>query len=121
MIYTTETLLDTTSYGTPSGNYDGSSLDFLGGIVPAANYYKGNGNFQTIIVNVTDFVGIISIQSSLNTLGELGAWAEVLRFGDGSTVETGIFPYSVPGNFVWLRCEVLGFNMGTINSITVSY
>ena len=46
--YTTVTLLPTTVYGTASGNYDGSSQDFYGNSTPAANYYAGQGNLQTI-------------------------------------------------------------------------
>ena len=35
--FTNETLLPVTTYGTPSGNYDGSSTSFIGNAIPAAN------------------------------------------------------------------------------------
>ena len=47
MILTTESLLGNTVYGTPSGNYDGSSTEFYGDPVIAANYYAGLGAIQT--------------------------------------------------------------------------
>ena len=47
MTLTTETLLPTTVYGTPSGNYDGSSTAFIGNAIPAANFYGGQGSAQT--------------------------------------------------------------------------
>jgi TPR repeat protein len=43
---TTLQLLPTTTHGTPSGNYDGSSLDFAGTRQQAANYYGGFGVAQ---------------------------------------------------------------------------
>ena len=38
---TTETLLNSTVHGIPSGNYDGSSQDWFSDAVKAANYYRG--------------------------------------------------------------------------------
>ncbi len=40
---TTVALLSYTEYGVPSGNYDGSSEDFIGTPQKAANYYRGRG------------------------------------------------------------------------------
>ena len=56
---TTLQLLPTTSYGTPSGNYDGSSLDFNGDREQAANYYGGFGDLQTLAFFVEAFEGRI--------------------------------------------------------------
>ena len=119
--YTTQTLVANVTYGTPSGNYDGSSLDWVSNAVPAANYYGGQGSLQTVIYRLQDFVGIIRIEATLNDSQESAPWFEVATYGDGSTVETGTIPVNVVGNFTWLRAEITNFSSGTIQSITASY
>ena len=64
---TTLQLLPTTSHGTPSGNYDGSSLDFDGVQQQAANYYGGFGSLQTIAFFLSGFQGRVRIQASLDS------------------------------------------------------
>lgn len=119
--YSTQTLVSDVVYGTPSGNYDGSSTDWYSNVVPAANYYGGQGALQTIIYRLQDFVGVITIQATLNDLQDSAPWFEVATFGDGSTVETGTIPVNVLGNFTWLRAHITNFEAGTIQSITASY
>jgi hypothetical protein len=119
--YTTQTLVASVTYGTPSGNYDGSSQDWLSNAVPAANYYGGQGSLQTIIYRLQDFVGTIRIEATLNDSQESAPWFEVATYGDGSTVETGTIPVNITGNFTWLRAEITNFSSGTIQSITASY
>ena len=54
MSYATVTLLENIVEGIPSGNYDGSSLDFSSDPVEAAGYYQGFGNitfYKFIIKN----------------------------------------------------------------------
>lgn len=123
MIITTETLLDTTTYGVPSGNYDGSSLDFFSDIVTGADYYqgRGTGGIQTVTLRLTGFVGFIKLSATLNDDPALAAWFPVHTFSDGSSIETGTFPINLVGNFVWVRAEILDFTEGTINSITMSF
>ena len=65
MILTTEYLLDRTVYGEASGNYDGSSQDFVGDPVRAANYYGGQGSIQTVTFRISGFVGTIKIQAKI--------------------------------------------------------
>ena len=115
------TLLGTTVYGESSGNYDGSSQDFAGNAVVAADYYAGYGSIQTITISVTDFVGNIQIEGTLNDQVESAAWFVCDSFGDGVTPTTETHPITLVGNFVFLRARVTGFDAGTINSITISY
>jgi hypothetical protein len=118
--YTTVTLLPITVYGTASGNYDGSSQDFYGNSTPAANYYAGQGNLQTIAYSVTDFVGIVTTQATLESDTPQAAWFDVDTYGDGSTMSTEYHPVSIVGNFAHLRARVTQFDSGTI-TITASY
>ena len=120
MILTTETLLDTTVYGTASGNYDGSSQDFLSDVVRAVSYYQGQGSIQTVTIQVQDFVGRIRLQASLNDDPVAAAWFEVYDY-DRTTPTTDFHPVSLVGNYVWMRAEITDFSAGTIQTISISY
>lgn len=120
MTYTTQTLVDDVVYGTASGNYDGSSQDWYSNAVPAANYYGGQGALQTIMYQLQDFVGIITIEATLNDAQLSAPWFTVATYGDGMTADTGTIPVNVLGNFTWLRANITGFESGTI-TITATY
>lgn len=125
MSFTTNTLLSSTTYGTPSGNYDGSSAEFVGNAVIAANYYGGQGSVQTVAIRVTNFEGEIRLEATLedsqavNT--EQAAWFETYVYGADSSIHTDYHPVTLTGNFTYMRVRVLKFEAGTINSITISY
>lgn len=119
--YSTLTLVGDTVHGTPSGNYDGSSLDFYSDAVPAANYYGGQGSTQTITYRLSGFVGTITMEATLNDLQESAPWFTIATFGDGLAPDTGIFSDTIVGNFTWIRARITDFTAGTIESITVAY
>ena len=119
---TTETILGTTDYGVPSGNYDGSSQDWLSNAVKAANYYRGRGGLQTVTFSVTGFEGIISVEATLDSNPDNAVWFETFAYGDGSTTPlTDFHPATITGNFTWMRLRIDGFSGGTINSVTITY
>jgi hypothetical protein len=118
----TETVLDTTVHGTPSGNYDGSSQDWYSNAVQAAEYFRGRGGVQSIGITVTGFAGVMTFEATLDTLAADANWFTVLVYGDGSSVPvTDYRVETVTGNFTWIRVRVTGFEAGTINSVTVTY
>ena len=119
--HTTQTLVSDVTYGSASGNYDGSSQDWFSDAVPAANYYGGQGALQTITYRLQDFVGVINIQATLNDLQDSAPWFNIATYGDGSTADTGTIPVTVMGNFTWIRAEITEFSAGTIQAITVAY
>jgi hypothetical protein len=121
MTLNNETILNTTVYGQASGNYDGSSQDFIGDPVRAANYYGGQGSIQTVTITVTGFVGEIHLQATLNDQPSIdAAWFEVQDF-IRVTPDTETYTKTIMGNFTFMRAEVIGFDAGTINSITLTY
>lgn len=120
MILTTETLLNTTVYGTASGNYDGSSQDFLSDVVRAVSYYQGQGSIQTVTIQVEGFVGRIRLQASLNDDPVAAAWFEVYDYNRLAPT-TDFHPVSLVGNYVWMRAEITDFSAGTIQTISISY
>ena len=125
MAIDTVVLVPTTEHGVPSGNYDGSSQDFVADPVKAANYYRGRGGMQTVIFRVTDFTGGVTIQATLDADPVIALWFDVFEFGDSSTISDGsttdVFPTNILGNFTWLRASVHNFTSGTIEQITASY
>ena len=119
---TTLQLLPTTSYGTPSGNYDGSSEDWSGVRQPAANYYGGFGGLQTIAIFLNGFQGRIRIEASLDAdpVAE-EQWFRVYNFDSTSSPTTNNFSVNITGNFTWIRANVELFQSGTITKVDMSY
>lgn len=113
-------LLTTTEHGVPSGNYDGSSLDFYGDAVKAVNYYQGQGSIQTIAVRITNFVGIIKLQATLNDNPNVDSWVDHYEYTSDTPIQD-YFTTSITGNFSYMRVQVLNFESGTIESIVISY
>jgi hypothetical protein len=119
---TTLQLLPTTTYGTPSGNYDGSSLDFNGVDQKAADYYGGFGELQTIAIFLTSFQGRIKIQATLESVPATDEdWFKVYEFDTTASTTTNNFSTNITGNFTWIRARVEDFEQGTINKVTMSY
>ncbi len=122
MTTTTQTILDTTVYGTAAGNYDGSSQDWVSDARKAANYYRGYGSIQTVTISVTGFEGILYIEATLDSDPDSAAWFPTYTYGDGSTTPLSDYhPATITGNFTWMRVRVEGFSGGTINSVTITY
>jgi len=119
---TTLQLLPTTTYGTPSGNYDGSSQDFSGDRQQAANYYGGFGGLQTVATFLNQFQGRIRIQATLDSDPVLDSqWFRVSDFDSTTAAVTTNFSVNITGNFTWIRASVQDFEAGTISKIMLSY
>jgi hypothetical protein len=119
---TTLQLLPTTSYGTPSGNYDGSSQDFSGDRQQAANYYGGFGTLQTIAFYFNAFQGRVKIEATLDSNPtQDSAWFRVYEVDYTSTQGNTNFSTNITGNFTWIRASVEEFTAGTITKVMMSY
>jgi hypothetical protein len=115
-------LIPATVHGTPSGNYDGSSLDFDGTRQKASDYYISKSGTQSVLFDVDDFVGDVTIQGTLDADPEVDdQWFDIYEFPDDSSATTATISYTIKGNFTWLRARVTNFTSGTINSITLTY
>lgn len=121
MFITNYSLLSTTTVGTPSGNYDGSTNHFVGSPQPAVDYYAGQGSIQTVFIRVTNFTGVISIQATLNDNPDQAQWVDAYEYDSASTVITDYHPVTLTGNYTFMRVSVTGFDAGTINFVTLSY
>ena len=119
---TTLQLLPTTTYGTPSGNYDGSSQDWSGVRQQAANYYGGFGSLQTIAFYLSSFQGLIKIEATLDSDPTQDAqWFRVYEVDYTDSSESVNFSTNITGNFTWIRANVEDFTSGTITRVDMSY
>ena len=110
--YTTQTLVANVVYsGTDA---------FVSNVVPAANYYGGQGAIQTLLFDLTNFQGNIVVQATLNDLQESAPWFEITNVIVANAV-TQVTSNTVIGNFTWIRAEITDFVAGNINLISVSY
>lgn len=123
----TLTLIPSTEYGIPSGNYDGSTTTFSGDRQKGVGYYKSASSTQTIRFSTNDFVGAITIQCSLDTDPSAdNEWFDAYVFPgdsatDGSTAITTDYSITLTGNFAWIRATVSSFTGGTISLVTLTY
>lgn len=89
---------------------------------PAAAYYLGNADLQTVTYNVTSFTATIVIQASLVTNPVLTTdddWFPVYTLVCNNL--TTISYTNITGNFVWLRAKIQGWSQGIVNNIKVTY
>lgn len=117
----TLTILGFTQHGVPSGNYDGSSLDFDSDGVKGVGYYRGQGSIQTVFQRITGFQGVITIQATLDQNWETAKWVDVSTFDCSDSPVTTNQPVTLTGNYTWLRASITDFTTGQINSVTVTY
>jgi hypothetical protein len=118
---TTELLLSTTTYGEPSGNYDGSSLEWFGDAVKAADYYRGRGGLQTVLFTLTNAEVSITVQATLDSDPNSATWFDTITYDNLTPNTVANYPVNITGNFTWLRVKIVNFASGIINSVTVTY
>ena len=115
------TILGLTQYGVPSGNYDGSSMDFDSDGAKGVGYYRGQGAIQTVYQRITGFQGVITLQATLDQNWETANWVDVNTFDCSSSPVTTYLPVTLTGNYTWLRAKITDFSAGEIVSIIVVY
>ena len=118
---TTVTLLPTTTYGTPSGNYDGSSTDWPGTAQQAADYYGGFGALQTTAFYLNGFAGIINIEATLDSDSDSADWFTVYTVDASVDPITANWSQNITGKFTFIRATVESFSAGSITKVTLTY
>jgi hypothetical protein len=111
--YTTQTLV-------ANVQYEGTDA-FISNVVPAANYYGGQGAIQTLLFDLFDFQGNIVVQATLNDLQDSAPWFEIANVIAADVAVTQVTSNTVIGNFTWIRAEITDFVSGNINVISASY
>lgn len=124
---TTLILLPETSYVNP-GN--GAPYTVTGNTQPAAAYYLGNRDLQTVNIKCTNLTGNIVIQASLATNPTNNDWFKVYELVANANATPNSAPQlasnasvytNIEGNFVYMRAKLEGFNNGTLQFVKLSY
>lgn len=124
---TTLQLLPETAYINP-GN--GAPYTVTGNSQPAAAYYLGNRDLQTVNIKLTNCTGNIVIQASLATSPTNNDWFKVYELVANANATPNSAPQlasnasvytNVEGNFVYMRAKVEDFQGGGVQFIKLSY
>jgi len=118
------TLVPTTTHGTATGNYDGSSTYFYSDKQKGDGYYGYTDGLHTVAYYYTSFIGEITIQGTLAKDPGDNDWFDItttILYGDGSTAQTDQVFFNFTGNFTWVRAKVTEFTAGTIRKIIYNY
>lgn len=124
---TTLILLPETSYVNP-GN--GAPYTVTGNSQPAAAYYLGNRDLQTINTKLSNCTGNIVIEASLATTPTSSDWFKVYELEANANATSNSAPQlasnasvytNIQGNFVYMRAKVVDFQGGTVEHVKLSY
>jgi hypothetical protein len=125
---TTLVLLPQTTW---NGNVSNVQIyDVIGLKNPAASYYVGSKDLQTINVNQVGLTGNIIVQATLATLPETTDWFEVYKLEANAGAPANTQPnfnssineaVNIEGNFVWMRAIIQDFNGGVLQYVKLSY
>ena len=113
---TTLILLPQTAYINP-GN--GAPYTVTGDAQPAAAYYLGNQDLQTVNFSTVNMTGNIVIEATLAANSSNADWFKVYEF-EATASNTSMYT-NIDGNFVYVRAKLEDFSQGTVNFIKVSY
>lgn len=124
---TTIILLPQTTYVNP-GN--GAPYTVTSNAYPAAAYYLGNRDLQTINLSVTNCTGNIVIEATLAATPTDIDWFKVYKLETNANAAANSAPQiasnasmytNIDGNFVHLRAKIENFQSGSVNYIKMSY
>ena len=124
---TTLILLPQTTYQNP-GN--GAPYTVTGNTQPAAAYYLGNRDLQTVNISLTSCSGNIVLEATLAATPTDDDWFKVYELEANANAASNSAPQiasnakmytNVEGNFVYMRAKIEGFNGGGVNFVKLSY
>lgn len=124
---TTLILLSETTYVNP-GN--GAPYTVTGDTQPAAAYYLGNRDLQTVNTRLTNCTGNIVVEASLATNPSNNDWFKVYELEANANATPNSAPQlasnasvytNIEGNFVYMRARVENLSGGTVQFVKLSY
>ena len=134
---TATTLIPSTTNGTATGNYDGSSTWFYSDAAKGDGFYGYSDGLHTVSWQITDFVGKITIQASLvetpvdDAYPDTPDWFDVVLVDPAGTASGTTQTYSsstssqvafnFTGNFVNVRASISDWTAGSINKLRFNY
>lgn len=112
----------------PQTAYDGGGTanvyTLTGETRPAAAYYLGNKDLQTVAIKLTQCTGNIVIEASLASSPNQSDWFKVYEYeaNNDSSASGNVSLYTnIEGNFVYMRAKIVDFSNGVVNYVKLSY
>lgn len=107
----------------PETAYNGGGTanvySLTGNSVPAAAYYLGNQDLQTVNYKLTEVTGNIVIEASLASNPTNDDWFRVYELECANTTVSSYT--NVDGNFVYMRAKIEDFAHGVVQFVKLSY
>jgi len=108
----------------PATTYDGGGTanvyNLTSNAQPAAAYYLGNQDLQTINIKTTDFTGNIVIEATLSANSSTNEYFEVYKSSNNANANLSMYT-NIEGNFVYMRAKIEDFAGGVLNFAKLSY
>jgi len=95
-----------------------------GNTQPAAAYYLGNQDLQTLSFSFTEVTGNLVIEATLANPPADSDWFKVYEISanNQSNTNANLNSYTnISGNFVNMRAKIVDFNNGTVQFVKISY
>ena len=124
---TTLILFPETAYVNP-GN--GAPYTVTGNSQPAAAFYLGNRDLQTVNTKLSGMTGNIVVEASLATSPVDTDWFKVYEFAANANAIANSAPQlasnasvytNIEGNFVYMRAKIVDFQGGVVQYVKLSY
>ena len=124
------TILELLPQTTYNGGGTGNVYTVTGNSQPAAAYYLGNQDLQTVNIKLSGCSANIVIEASLNSNSSNAEWFKVYELVANANASTGSETYdasnasiytNIEGNFVYMRAKIVDFAGGVVNFVKLSY
>ncbi len=124
------TILELLPQTTYDGGGTGNIYTVTGNSQPAAAYYLGNQDLQTVNIKLANCSGNIIIEASLNSNVSNAEWFKVYELVANANAANGSDPYdasnasiytNIEGNFVYMRAKIEDFAGGVVSFVKLSY
>lgn len=108
----------------PQTTYDGGGTanvySLTGNAQPAAAYYLGNQDLQTINFKTTNFTGNLIIEATLSANSATNEYFQVYKSSNNANANLSMYT-NIEGNFVYMRAKIEDFEFGVVNFVKMSY
>lgn len=124
------TILELLPQTTYNGGGTGNIYTVTGNAQPAAAYYLGNQDLQTVNLKLSNCSGNIVIEATLDSNSANAQWFSVYELVANANAASGSEPYdssnasiytNIQGNFVYMRAKIVDFAGGIVNFVKLSY
>lgn len=107
----------------PQTTYNGGGTanvyTLTGNSVPAAAYYLGNQDLQTVNYRLTEVTANLVIEATLASSPTEDDWFRVFEVECANTT-TSTYT-NIDGNFVYMRAKIEDFSQGIVQFVKLSY